>query len=64
MNRDTMQGKLKQLKGEIKRKWGQLTDDDLTEAEGSFDKLVGRIQQRTGEQRADIERWLKDHGYE
>jgi uncharacterized protein YjbJ (UPF0337 family) len=64
MNPDTMKGKLKQIKGEIKRKWGQLTDDDLKEVEGSLDKLIGRIQERTGEQRAEIERWFKDHGYQ
>jgi uncharacterized protein YjbJ (UPF0337 family) len=64
MNTDTMKGKFKQMKGEIKRKWGQLTDDDMMEAEGSLDKLMGRIQQRTGERREDIERWFKDQGWE
>jgi uncharacterized protein YjbJ (UPF0337 family) len=64
MNTDTMKGKFKQMKGEIKRKWGQLTDDDMLEAEGSLDKLMGRIQQRTGERREDIERWFKDQGWE
>jgi len=51
MNKDIVKGKLKQLAGEIKRKWGRITDDDLMQAEGSLDKLVGRIQERTGEQR-------------
>jgi uncharacterized protein YjbJ (UPF0337 family) len=62
MNEDTIKGKLKQMKGEIKRKWGQMTDNDLTEAEGSLDKMVGRVQQRTGERRETIERWFKDQG--
>ena len=46
MNRDQMKGKFKQLSGEIKRKWGQVTDDDLTEAQGNMEKLVRKIQQR------------------
>jgi uncharacterized protein YjbJ (UPF0337 family) len=64
MNKDTVQGKLKQLTGEIKRKWGRVTDDDLMEAQGSLDKLVGKIQERTGENREAIEKWFKDQGYE
>jgi len=62
MNSDQVKGKLKQLRGELKRKWGQITDDDITEAEGSIDKLVGRIQERNGEQREVIEKWFKSHG--
>lgn len=64
MNSDIAKGKLKQLKGEIKRKWGQLTDDDLTQAEGSFDALMGRIQERTGERREEIQKWFKNQGCE
>jgi len=60
MNSDRMKGKFKQLAGEIKRKWGQITDDDMTQAEGSMEKLVGKIQERTGERRDAIEKWLKD----
>jgi uncharacterized protein YjbJ (UPF0337 family) len=64
MNKDIVKGKLKQLAGEIKRKWGHITDDDLMQAEGSLDKLVGRIQERTGEQREAIEKWFKAQGCE
>jgi uncharacterized protein YjbJ (UPF0337 family) len=35
-----------------------VTDDDLTEAEGDREKVVGRIQQRSGERREAIEKWL------
>ena len=48
MNSDVMKGKLKQLTGEMKRKWGQLTDDDMMEANGNVEKLMGKIQERTG----------------
>ena len=62
MNRDQLKGKFKQMAGEIKRKWGQLTDDDLTQAQGNMEKLVGRIQERSGDQREAIEKWLKSEG--
>ena len=58
MDNDRFKGKWHQLKGEIKRKWGQITDDDLTEAEGNTEKLIGKIQERSGEQRDAIEKWL------
>jgi uncharacterized protein YjbJ (UPF0337 family) len=49
-------GQWKQMKGEAKRRWGKLTDDELDQVEGSFDKLVGRIQERYGYQRDQAER--------
>jgi uncharacterized protein YjbJ (UPF0337 family) len=54
MDSDRIKGKWNQIKGDVKRKWGQLTDDDLLQAEGNMDKLVGTIQQRAGEQRDAI----------
>ena len=63
MNEDTVKGQWKQLKGEIKAKWGQVTDNDLLEAEGNVDKLVGTIQERSGQKRDEIQKWLKDQGY-
>jgi uncharacterized protein YjbJ (UPF0337 family) len=59
MNSDVVKGKLKQLTGEMKRKWGKLTDDDIMEANGNIEKLVGKVQERTGEQRDAIEKWFK-----
>jgi uncharacterized protein YjbJ (UPF0337 family) len=58
MNNDKIKGKWHQVKGEIKRKWGQVTDDDLKEAEGNMEKLIGKIQERSGERREAIEKWL------
>ena len=48
MNRDVIEGKWKQLKGEVKRQWGKLTDDELDQIEGNKDKLVGLVQERYG----------------
>ena len=59
MNWDDVSGRWKQLKGQVKEKWGDLTDDDLDKIAGQRDQLVGKIQQRYGiakeeaEQRAD-----------
>ena len=46
MNEEQFEGKWKQFKGEIKRQWGQFTDDDLLQIEGSHDKLVGKLLKR------------------
>ena len=42
-------GNWNQIKGKVKQRWGQLTDDELSEVEGHFDQLVGLVQQKTGE---------------
>jgi uncharacterized protein YjbJ (UPF0337 family) len=60
LNRDTLAGQWKQVKGEVKRKWGQLTDDDMTRIEGDYDKLVGAIQTRYGYTREQIDREFDD----
>jgi uncharacterized protein YjbJ (UPF0337 family) len=58
MNRDVLQGKWRELRGLIKAKWGQLTDDELDEIGGNYDMLVGRIQQKYGHTREEIDRDL------
>jgi len=54
-----MKGSWNEVKGKLKQKYGQLTDDDLTFAEGKEDELLGRLQKRLGrtkdELRAEIE---------
>lgn len=48
MNSDQLEGKWKQVKGEVREKWGQLTDDDIYVIAGRRDQLIGRIQERYG----------------
>jgi uncharacterized protein YjbJ (UPF0337 family) len=48
MNWDQVEGNWKQLKGAAKAKWGKLTDDDLTVAEGNIEAFSGRLQERYG----------------
>ncbi|HEY3913544.1 MAG TPA: CsbD family protein [Verrucomicrobiae bacterium] len=47
-------------KGKLKKKWANLTDDDLKYAEGHNDELVGRIQKRTGQTREAVEKAIED----
>jgi uncharacterized protein YjbJ (UPF0337 family) len=58
INVERLQGQWNQLKGEVKKRWGLLTDDDLAWSNGNIDHLVGRIQQRTGETRSAVEQYL------
>ena len=60
INAQEIQGQWNQLKGQVKEKWGQLSDDDLTIQGGNIDQLVGRIQQKTGEGREAVEKFLGD----
>jgi uncharacterized protein YjbJ (UPF0337 family) len=48
VNWDQVEGKWMQLKGDIKSAWGKLTDQDLTDIEGKYDKLVGKLQEMYG----------------
>lgn len=58
INVQGLQGRWNLMKGELKQRWGQLTDDDLSWSEGNVDQLIGRIQERTGETREAIENYL------
>ena len=42
------------MKGKLKQKYGQLTDDDLSFTEGKEDELLGRLQQRLGKSKEDL----------
>jgi len=48
------------LTGKIKKIWGAVTDDELKEAEGDYDRAVGILKEKTGETREEIERKLND----
>jgi len=67
MNSQTLKGEWNQLKGSVKQKWAELTDDDLTHIEGSRDKLVGRLQERSGRTKEEVERevddWRRENDY-
>jgi uncharacterized protein YjbJ (UPF0337 family) len=59
MTKLQLKGSWNEVKGKLKQKYADLTDDDLTFAEGKDDEMLGRLQQRLGktkdELRAEIE---------
>ena len=63
MNADTFKGQWKQLKGELKSRWGKLTDDDLMQIDGNLDKLIGSIETRYGyakdQAQKEFQRWYE-----
>jgi len=64
MNKDIFAGKWKEMRGQVKEWWGKLTDDDLDQASGNADQIIGLLQQKYGytRQRAEEEfnRRIKD----
>lgn len=60
VNQQTLQGNWNEIKGQLKSKWGQLTNDDLQQAHGSVDQLIGLIQRKTGEARNSVEHFLEE----
>jgi len=49
-----LKGHWNEIKGKLKQKYGQLTDDDLAFAEGKEEELLGRLQQRLGKSKEDV----------
>ena len=60
MTKLQMKGSWNEMKGKLKQKYAQLTDDDLTFAEGKEEELLGRLQQRLGKAKEDIRRVLEE----
>jgi len=60
VNEQTLQGNWNEIKGKLRTKWGQLTNDELQTFDGNVERLVGLIQRKTGEGRSAIERYLEE----
>jgi len=59
-NQQILQGNWNEIKGKLRSKWGQLTNDDVQNFDGNVDRLVGLIQRKTGESRESIEHFLNE----
>ena len=59
MNKLQIKGNLNEIKGKLKQKFADLTDDDLTFAEGKEDELLGRLQKRLGKSEEEIRRAIE-----
>lgn len=52
------EGRWDQLKGRVKSLWGNLTDDEMTQAEGDYEALIGKLKEKTGQTREELENAL------
>lgn len=57
---DQISGNWKQFKGNVKKQWGKLTDDDLEQVKGQRDVLAGKIQERYGIAKDEANRQLDE----
>lgn len=53
-------GNWNELKGKLKQKYAELTDDDLLLAEGKSEELLGRLQIRLGKTKSEVEQLISD----
>ena len=60
MNDWSLKGNWNELKGKLKQKYGELTDDDLTYSEGKEDEMWGRLQQKLGKTRDEINKSIAE----
>ena len=54
MNSDIIRGKWKEIKGEVVRSWGKITEDELEQTRGDFVKIAGLVQQKYGETKESV----------
>jgi uncharacterized protein YjbJ (UPF0337 family) len=54
MNKLQIKGNWNELKGKLKQKYGDLTDEDLAYVEGKEDELLGRLQKKTGKAKENL----------
>jgi uncharacterized protein YjbJ (UPF0337 family) len=59
MNWDTVAGNWKQLKGKVRREWGELTNDEVDIINGNREQLIGMLQERYGIARDQAENEVK-----
>jgi uncharacterized protein YjbJ (UPF0337 family) len=58
--KDILKGTWKQVRGQVKSKWGELTDDELDQVAGERDKLLGLLQEKYGYAKVKAEREIDD----
>jgi uncharacterized protein YjbJ (UPF0337 family) len=61
MDKLRFKGSWNEVKGKLKQKYANLTDDDLTYMEGKDDELLGRLQRRLGRSRDEIRREIESY---
>ena len=59
MDKLEFKGTWKDLKGKLKQKYAELTDDDLLYSEGLDDQLLGKLQKKLGKSREELVKEIK-----
>jgi uncharacterized protein YjbJ (UPF0337 family) len=59
MNKLTIEGNWNEIKGKLKQKYGDLTDNDLTFAKGKEEELYGRLQKKLGKTKEEIQKEIE-----
>jgi uncharacterized protein YjbJ (UPF0337 family) len=59
MNKEIIKGNWNQLKGKVKQQWGKLTDDEITQINGSYEELQGFLQRKYGYQKDQVEKEIQ-----
>lgn len=60
INQQVLQGKWNEIKGSVRERWGEISQDDLQRTKGNVEQLVGLIQRETGEAREHVETFLAE----
>lgn len=60
MNSDTLKGNWEQVKGHVQKKWGELTNDEIDQINGSRKILAGKVQERYGRAQDEVEREIDE----
>ncbi|MBA2710297.1 MAG: CsbD family protein [Tatlockia sp.] len=60
MNTDIFEGNWEEIKGRIKKTWGKLTDDDLTEIKGSQQEIYGKLQKHYGHSKEQAQKAIDE----
>jgi uncharacterized protein YjbJ (UPF0337 family) len=59
MNKLQFKGSWNEIKGKLKQKYAQLTDDDLTYTQGKDDELIGKLQKKLGKSAEEVRQMLE-----
>jgi uncharacterized protein YjbJ (UPF0337 family) len=59
MNKEIIEGNWHEIKGHLKQHWGKLTEDEITEIEGSLEKLQGILEKKYGYQKEEVQKQIQ-----
>jgi uncharacterized protein YjbJ (UPF0337 family) len=60
MNEETIKGKWQEIKGDVQKAWGKLTNDELTQTKGDINAIAGLVMQKYGEDKSQFQKKFDD----